>query len=239
MDSEDFVSESAIVAKDLIYRYRTESVETTAVNGVSFQIHAGDYTTIRGASGSGKSSLLSLLGLVEHPAQGDLSLFGADVIQASEAARSRIRAKQIGMVFQSFHLIPDLSVIENLLLKLSYSDGKAKREHVDRAHQVLERLGISERKNHFPDQLSGGQQQRAAIARALVSDPQLLLADEPTGNLDSSNSEAVMEIFDSIHAEGVTIVMVTHDETYARKGTRQLVMKDGVLLPEGGADVYR
>ena len=223
----------AIRASGLVFKYRTETVETTAVDEVSFEIGQGEYATIQGASGSGKSSLLALLALAERPMQGRLEVLGTDVGEASEAERARMRARDIGMVFQAFHLVPDLSLVDNLMLKLKYSDGGAKREHNDRACRMLARLGLESRKTHFPDQLSGGQQQRAAIARALVSGPRLILADEPTGNLDTANSDAVMDLFDMIHGEGVAIAMVTHDSRYASRGTARFSMKDGKLLKEG------
>lgn len=226
----------AIGASGLVFKYRTESVETTAVDDVTFEIGQGEYATIQGASGSGKSSLLALLALAERPTRGRLEVLGTDVGAASEAERARIRARDIGMVFQAFHLVPDLSLVDNLMLKLKYSDGATKREHRDRARGMLARLGLESRMAHFPDQLSGGQQQRAAIARALVSGPRLILADEPTGNLDTANSDAVMDLFDMIHGEGVAIAMVTHDGRYARRGTARFSMKDGKLLKEGDSE---
>lgn len=224
------MEEVAISAESITYRYQTEEIETTAVDSVSFHIKRGDYVAIEGPSGCGKSSLLSMLGLVQRPASGSLNFFGKELGGATETSRAEFRARELGMVFQSFHLIPELTVLDNLMLKLKYCGITEKKIAKSRSLEVLDKLGLDKRANHFPDQLSGGQQQRVALARALVCRPRILLADEPTGNLDSKSSDNVMNVMDDIHSAGMTIVMVTHNPAHAERASRRLGMIDGKLF---------
>lgn len=210
--------------------YRTREVETTAVEDVSLRLEAGTYLALCGASGSGKSTLLSLMALVDRPSSGELRLFGQDIGAKSDRELAQLRAKHIGIVFQAFHLIPELTVLDNVILRLRYHDDMGAARNREQALRALERVGLANRAKHFPDQLSGGQQQRAAIARALVGNPSILLADEPTGNLDTGNSEAVMELFDTIHASGVCIVLATHEPRYAQRAQRIVQMSDGRVV---------
>ena len=211
--------------------FRTEDVETHALSNIDLTIERGDYISIAGPSGCGKSTLLSVLGLLDSPSGGKYFLNGKDVSQISAAERARIRNREIGFVFQAFNLIGDLTVYENVELPLTYRNmGGAERK--EKTEQALERVGMSHRKKHFPAQLSGGQQQRVAVARALAGDPLILMADEPTGNLDSQNSEAVMQLLSELHQNGATICLVTHDPRYSRFADRTVHLFDGRIAAE-------
>jgi putative ABC transport system ATP-binding protein len=211
--------------------FYTDEVETHALSGVHVEIRKGEYVSIAGPSGCGKSTLLSILGLLDTPTEGTYWLNGKSVEGLALAERARIRNREVGFIFQSFNLIGDLTVFENVELPLTYRGMKAS-ERRERATRALERVGMGHRAKHLPSQLSGGQQQRVAVARALVGDPLILLADEPTGNLDSKNGEAVMELLRELHRGGSTICMVTHDERFARHADRSVHLFDGRVMEE-------
>jgi putative ABC transport system ATP-binding protein len=211
--------------------FYTEEVETHALSEVSLEIHSGEYVAVAGPSGCGKSTLLSILGLLDSPTKGTYLLNGRRVEHLSASERARIRNREIGFVFQSFNLIGDLTVFENVELPLVYR-GMRSSERKARVKEALEKVGMAHRAKHLPSQLSGGQQQRAAVARALVGSPLILLADEPTGNLDSKNGEAVMELLRGLHNEGSTICMVTHDPRYAGHAERTIHLFDGRIVDE-------
>jgi len=211
--------------------FLTEEVETHALAGIHLDIKKGEYVSISGPSGCGKSTLLSILGLLDSPTDGVYSLDGNPVEKLNASERARIRNRQIGFVFQSFNLIGDLTVFENVELPLTYR-GMKSAERKSRVNEALERVGMAHRAKHLPSQLSGGQQQRVAVARALVGSPLILLADEPTGNLDSKNGEAVMELMSNLHKEGATICMVTHDPRYAEHAERTIHLFDGRVVEE-------
>jgi putative ABC transport system ATP-binding protein len=217
--------------EELTKVFLTDEVETHALSGIHLDVHQGDYLSIAGPSGCGKSTLLSILGLLDTPSSGAYWLNGRPVQELSPAERARIRNREIGFVFQSFNLIGDLTVFENVELPLTYRDEPAadRRKAVGAA---LERVGMAHRQKHYPSQLSGGQQQRVAVARALVGNPLILLADEPTGNLDSHNGDAVMELLDELHRQGATICMVTHDVRFARHARRTVHIFDGKILSD-------
>ena len=218
--------------KDIAKVFYTDEVETHALSGVHFDIQRGEYISITGPSGCGKSTLLSILGLLDSPTSGHYRLNNVPVEDISASERARIRNKEIGFIFQAFNLIGDLTVFENVELPLTYRDGVGKAERRERVQEALERVGMAHRLKHYPSQLSGGQQQRVAVARALVGKPSLLLADEPTGNLDSKNGEAVMALLDELHKSGSTIAMVTHDPRYADFAQRKIFMFDGRVVDE-------
>src|SRR5574341_1013063 len=211
--------------------FYTDEVETHALSDVHLEIRTGEYVAISGPSGCGKTTLLSILGLLDSPSEGEYRLDGQPVANLSAAERARIRNKQIGFIFQAFNLIGDLTVYENVELPLTYR-GLSTAERKQRVHQALEKVGMSHRVKHYPSQLSGGQQQRVAVARAVAGDPLILLADEPTGNLDSSNGEAVMELLRELHRGGATICMVTHDARYERHAQRTVHLFDGRVVEE-------
>ena len=211
--------------------FLTDELETHALYDIDLTVMPGEYLAISGPSGCGKTTLLSILGLLDTPSEGDYTLAGESVAGLSPAERARIRNKQIGFIFQAFNLIGDLTVYENIELPLTYR-GMSERERKRRVMEALDKVGMTHRKNHFPAQLSGGQQQRVAVARAVAGDPLILLADEPTGNLDSVNGEAVMELLRSLHANGATICMVTHDPRYEAHADRALHIFDGRVVPE-------
>ena len=211
--------------------YLTDEVETHALSGVHLEIHKGEYVSIAGPSGCGKSTLLSIIGLLDSPSDGAYRLNDQPVQGLNLAERARIRNREIGFIFQSFNLIGDLTVYENVELPLSYR-GMPASERKERVTEALEKVGMSHRAKHLPSQLSGGQQQRVAVARALAGRPAVLLADEPTGNLDSKNGEAVMNLLASLHREGATIVMVTHDERFAGHAARTVHLFDGRVVHE-------
>jgi len=211
--------------------FQTDEVETHALSGVHLEIARGDYLCIAGPSGCGKSTLLSILGLLESPTSGTYLLDGKPVASLGAAERACLRNQRVGFVFQSFNLIGDLTVAENVELPLTYA-GLNGAERQRRVSEALERVGMGHRRNHFPSQLSGGQQQRVAVARALGGKPAILLADEPTGNLDSRNGEAVMALLRNLHREGTTICMVTHDPRFARHAERTVYLFDGRIVDE-------
>jgi putative ABC transport system ATP-binding protein len=206
--------------------FHTEEVETHALSDVDLEIRKGEYVSIAGPSGGGKTTLLSILGLLDSPTDGEYLLDGEPVGTLSATDRARVRNRQIGFVFQAFNLIGDLTVHENVELPLTYR-GMSAIERKRRVTDALEKVGMSNRANHYPPQLSGGQQQRVAVARAVAGDPAILLADEPTGNLDSSNGEAVMALLQQLHQDGATICMVTHDPGYAAHAGRSIELFDG------------
>jgi putative ABC transport system ATP-binding protein len=208
--------------------FYTDELETHALQDITLDIDEGEYVAIEGPSGCGKSTLLSLLGLLDTPSAGEYTLAGEPVANLSHSQRTRIRNRQIGFIFQAFNLIGDLTVFENVELPLTYG-AMSEQERRERISRALERVGMSHRTSHYPAQLSGGQQQRVAVARAVAGDPLILLADEPTGNLDSSNGEAVMGLLRELHGEGATICMVTHDPRYAAHADRSLHLFDGAL----------
>jgi len=216
--------------------FYTDEVETHALSGVHLEIRKGEYVSIAGPSGCGKSTLLAILGLLDTPTEGRYALNGQPVASLGHAARARIRNREVGFIFQSFNLIGDLTVYENVDLPLTYR-GLGPAERKQRAQEALEKVGMSHRMKHYPSQLSGGQQQRVAVARALAGKPSILLADEPTGNLDSKNGDAVMELLRDLHREGATICMVTHDQRFARHAERTVHLFDGRIVEEDtGAD---
>jgi len=212
--------------------FYTEEVETHALSDVHLEIRKGDYVSIAGPSGGGKTTLLSILGLLDTATGGEYLLDGEPVATLSAADRARVRNRQIGFVFQAFNLIGDLTVHENVELPLTYR-GMSAADRRRRVIDALEKVGMSNRANHYPPQLSGGQQQRVAVARAVAGDPAILLADEPTGNLDSSNGEAVMDLLQQLHRGGATICMVTHDPRYAAHADRSVELFDGRVVREG------
>jgi putative ABC transport system ATP-binding protein len=209
----------------------TDEVETHALADVHLDIHKGDYVSIAGPSGCGKSTLLAILGLLDSPSDGNYTLNGQPVEGLKLGERARIRNREIGFIFQAFNLIGDLNVYENVELPLTYR-GMPGSERKQRVHDALERVGMNHRVKHYPSQLSGGQQQRVAVARALAGDPAILLADEPTGNLDSANGEAVMELLSDLHKNGATICMVTHDPRFASRADRSIQLFDGRIVEE-------
>ncbi len=212
--------------------FTTDEVETHALAGIHLVINKGDYISISGPSGCGKSTLLAILGLLDTPSDGKYVLNDTPVESLKMRDRARIRNREIGFIFQAFNLIGDLTVYENVELPLTYRNMPA-RERKGLVMEALERVGMSHRMKHYPSQLSGGQQQRVAVARALVGKPSILLADEPTGNLDSANGEAVMELMKDLHRSGATICMVTHDPRYARTADRIIQLFDGRVVEEG------
>jgi putative ABC transport system ATP-binding protein len=220
-----------IKTKDLKKVYTTEDVETTALNKINLEVCEGEYVAIMGPSGCGKSTLLNVLGMIDNPTSGEYVFLGKDVSGYSERKRAGLRKNNIGFVFQSFNLIDELTVSENVELPLLYLDYSAS-ERRKRVNEVLEQMQLVPRKNHFPQQLSGGQQQRVAVARAVVARPKLILADEPTGNLDSLHGEEVMQILGHLHDQGTTIVMVTHSPSYAEYSQRIIHLFDGNIVSE-------
>jgi putative ABC transport system ATP-binding protein len=213
----------------------TDEVETHALAGIHLEIKEGEYVSIAGPSGCGKSTLLSILGLLDSPTAGNYTLNGQPVENLDHSQRARIRNREVGFIFQSFNLIGDLTVHENVELPLTYR-GMSVAERKQRVTEALERVGMAHRTKHYPSQLSGGQQQRVAVARALGGKPAILLADEPTGNLDSKNGEAVMELLRDLHREGATICMVTHDPRFARHAERQIHLFDGRVVEESAGE---
>lgn len=209
--------------------YRTSDVETTALSGVDFSVERGEFVAIVGESGSGKSTLLGVLGLLDRPSSGSYRFQGQEIVGAPEAVLAQMRANDLGFVFQSFNLIDDLTVAQNVELALAYRKTPT-RDRREKVAATLERLGIHHRRDHFPHQLSGGQQQRVAIARAVISEPAVILADEPTGNLDTENGRQVMDILSDLNRNGSTIVMVTHSREQARMAGRVVRMSDGRIV---------
>jgi putative ABC transport system ATP-binding protein len=225
-------SQPLIKLEDLKKVFYADEVETHALSGVHFDIDEGDYLAISGPSGCGKSTLLSILGLLDTASEGRYVLNGEPVEKLDYSQRAHIRNREIGFIFQAFNLIGDLTVFENVELPLTYRTGLNAAERKERVIEALERVRMAHRLRHYPSQLSGGQQQRVAVARALVGKPSILLADEPTGNLDSKNGEAVMGLLSDLHAEGATICMVTHDPRYADYAHRKIHMFDGRVVDE-------
>jgi putative ABC transport system ATP-binding protein len=227
------MADTIIEIEQLTKVFYTDEIETHALSGVHMQIARGEYVAMSGPSGCGKSTLLSIIGLLDTPTNGRYQLNGKEVANLDFADRSRIRNQEIGFIFQSFNLIGDLSVAENVELPLTYRTGMPSAERKKRVQESLERVNMAHRMRHYPAQLSGGQQQRVAVARALAGSPSILLADEPTGNLDSKNGEAVMKLLKELHDEGATICMVTHDPRFAAHAERQIHLFDGKVVAEG------
>lgn len=224
---------SLIQLQDISKTYTLGEVEVAALQGVSLEIDAGEYVALMGPSGSGKSTLMNTLGCLDRPTSGSYLLDGEEVVTMSRDERASLRNRKIGFVFQSFNLLARTSALENVELPLLYSVRFRGRERHDRARHLLERVGLADRMDHFPSQLSGGQQQRVAIARALANQPPILLADEPTGNLDSRTSREVMELFAQLNAaDGITIILVTHDQEVARHARRAIVIRDGQVVAD-------
>ena len=220
-----------IQTKELVKVFRTDEVETTALNKVNLEVNSGEFVAIMGPSGCGKSTLLNIIGLLDNPSEGELYFDGTEVAKFKERQRTNLRKGNIGFVFQSFNLIDELTVYENVELPLLYMNVSSS-ERKNKVNAVLDRMKIAHRKKHFPQQLSGGQQQRVAISRAVVTNPKLILADEPTGNLDSGNGEEVMSLLTELNQEGSTIIMVTHSPSDAEKAHRIIQLFDGHIVTE-------
>ncbi len=223
--------QAVIQMEDVKKIFYTDEVETHALAGIHLDINKGEYVSISGPSGCGKSTLLSILGLLDSPTEGEYWLSGKAVADLSLSERARIRNREVGFIFQAFNLIGDLTVYENVELPLTYR-GMPSSERRKAVQEALDKVEMAHRMKHYPSQLSGGQQQRVAVARALAGTPSILLADEPTGNLDSKNGEAVMDLMRSLHREGATICMVTHDPRYARYAEREIHLFDGSIVEE-------
>jgi len=220
-----------LALEDVFKVFTTDEVETHALAGIELRVRKGEYVSISGPSGCGKSTLLAILGLLDTPSQGNYTLNGVRVDKMKLSERARVRNREIGFIFQAFNLIGDLTVYENVELPLTYRSMPSPERKV-LVRDALERVGMSHRIKHYPSQLSGGQQQRVAVARALAGRPSIMLADEPTGNLDSANGEAVMSLLSELHKEGATICMVTHDPRYARCAERSITLFDGRIVEE-------
>ncbi|HKO55144.1 MAG TPA: ABC transporter ATP-binding protein [Thermoanaerobaculia bacterium] len=227
MTSEHLIDLQGI--KKLFY---TEEMETTALDDINLVIDQGEYVSVSGPSGCGKSTLLSVMGLLHSATEGKYFLNGGQVTGLDAAAQARVRSREIGFIFQAFNLIAGMSAFENVELPMTYRSDIPKKQRRERVAEALERVNMTERQKHLPAQLSGGQQQRVAIARALVGRPKVLLADEPTGNLDSTNAQLIMDLLDVLHEQGSTIVMVTHDLRFAERAERQVSMFDGKMLED-------
>lgn len=208
--------------------YHMGEVKVHALRGISFEVQKGEYIAIMGPSGSGKSTLMNILGCLDTPTEGSYRLNGQNVQAMDDAELAKIRNREIGFVFQSFNLLPRMTALENVALPLVYS-GVPKKERLERAMEMLAKVGLADRANHKPNELSGGQSQRVAIARALVNNPSILLADEPTGNLDSVTSEEIMSLFDELYQQGHTIILVTHEPNVANHAYRLILLKDGMI----------
>lgn len=220
-----------ITIQNLTKIFRTEELETSALSGINLQINEGDFLSIMGPSGCGKSTLLNIVGLLDSASGGSYTLLNQEMIGLKEKGRSSVRKENIGFIFQNFNLIDELSVYDNIELPLIYNSVKASERKV-KVEAIAEKLNIAHRLKHYPQQLSGGQQQRVAVARALINDPKIILADEPTGNLDSKTGNEVMELLTDLHAKGATILMVTHSDYDASFSQRTILMKDGVIFSE-------
>lgn len=230
------MEQSLISLRGVTKVFVTDEVETHALSGIHLEINKGEYVSIAGPSGCGKSTLLSILGLLDAPTDGNYLLNGRPVADLTSSDRARVRNREIGFIFQAFNLIGDLTVYENVELPLTYR-GMPSSERKKLVLQALEKVGMSHRTKHYPSQLSGGQQQRVAVARALAGQPSVLLADEPTGNLDSKNGEAVMDLLRNLHRGGATICMVTHDPRFARYAERTIHLFDGRVVEESAEAV--
>ncbi len=226
------MTDTVIAMRDVVKTYRTGALEVSALRGVTFRIERGEYVAIMGPSGSGKSTLMNLIGCLDRPSSGSYALDGADVGALGDDALAAVRLTKLGFVFQGFNLLARTSALKNVALPLFYA-GRSTRERDRTAARVLNDVGLGDRLTHRPSELSGGQQQRVAIARALVNDPAVLLADEPTGNLDSQTSADIMELFAQLSAQGRTIVMVTHDPEIARQARRVIRVRDGTIVGDG------
>lgn len=220
--------ETVIKLSDISKVYTTKTIETQALEGINLEVNKGEFLSIMGPSGCGKSTLLNIIGLLDRATSGDIRLFGKELSGLRDREMARFRNENLGFVFQSFHLIPTLNVIDNVMVPLTYRKGAGDRRKL--AREALEKVGLSHRTTHFPAQLSGGQAQRVAIARAIVGNPSIILADEPTGNLDSKMSEEVMRLLHGLNNEGKTIIMVTHNEAQARDTDRVIHLFDGHLV---------
>jgi putative ABC transport system ATP-binding protein len=230
---------SAVIRiRDLTREYRMGSERILALRGVTLEIHRNEYVVIMGPSGSGKSTMMNVLGCLDTPTAGEYWLNGEEVSRLTDDALARVRNREIGFVFQTFNLLPRATALHNVELPLVYAGVRA-RERRDRAAAALERVGLAQRMDHRPNELSGGQRQRVAIARALVNRPSILLADEPTGNLDSVTSEEIMEVFAALHAAGQTVIMVTHEPDIAARAERRIVLRDGRVESDQPADAYQ
>src|SRR3979490_3070814 len=227
------MAETIIQIEDLTKIFYTDEIETHALSGVHLNISRGEYVAMSGPSGCRKATLLSIIGLLDTPTAGRYTLNSKEVASLNFGDRARIRNQEIGFIFQSFNLIGDLTVAENVELPLTYRAGMPSAERKRRVQESLERVNMAHRMRHYPAQLSGGQQQRVAVARALAGSPSILLADEPTGNLDSKNGEAVMELLSELHKEGATICMGTHNPRFARHADRNIHLFDGKIVAEG------
>jgi putative ABC transport system ATP-binding protein len=220
-----------ITINNLTKIFRTEELETSALSGINLQINEGDFLSIMGPSGCGKSTLLNIIGLLDSATEGSYTLLNQEMIGLKEKGRSSVRKENIGFIFQNFNLIDELSVYDNIELPLIYNNVKSSERKL-KVEAIAEKLNITHRLKHYPQQLSGGQQQRVAVARALINDPKIILADEPTGNLDSKTGNEVMELLTGLHAKGATILMVTHSDYDASFSQRTVLMKDGVVFSE-------
>jgi putative ABC transport system ATP-binding protein len=225
--------ENLVVLNDINKIFLTDEIETHALSKISFALSKGEYVAISGPSGCGKSTLLSILGLLDVASSGTYTLAGHNVENMTKQQRASLRNRDIGFIFQSFNLISDLTIEENVALPLTYRKEMSKAERQSRVSDALAKVHMSHRARHYPSQLSGGQQQRVAVARAIVGSPSVLLADEPTGNLDSKNAEAVMDILDNLHREGTTICIVTHDPRSAERAQRSIILSDGQVVADG------
>ena len=231
MDTETM--ENLVELNDINKIFLTDEIETHALSKISFTLSKGEYVAISGPSGCGKSTLLSILGLLDVASSGAYTLAGHNVENMTKQQRASLRNRDIGFIFQSFNLISDLTIEENVALPLTYRKEMSKAERQSRVSDALAKVHMSHRARHYPSQLSGGQQQRVAVARAIVGSPSVLLADEPTGNLDSKNAEAVMDILDNLHREGATICIVTHDPRSAERAQRSIILSDGQVVADG------
>ncbi len=220
--------ETIIKLSDISKVYTTKTIETQALEGINLEVGKGEFLSIMGPSGCGKSTLLNIIGLLDRPSGGEIKLFGKQLAGLRDKEMARFRNENLGFVFQSFHLIPTLNVIDNVMVPLTYRKGAGDRRKL--AREALEKVGLSHRTTHFPAQLSGGQAQRVAIARAIVGNPSIILADEPTGNLDSKMSQEIMQLLHGLNSEGKTIIMVTHNESQARDTDRVIHLFDGHMV---------
>lgn len=220
--------ETIIKLSDISKVYTTKNIETQALEGINLEVGKGEFLSIMGPSGCGKSTLLNIIGLLDRPSGGEIKLFGKQLAGLRDKEMARFRNENLGFVFQSFHLIPTLNVIDNVMVPLTYRKGAGDRRKL--AREALEKVGLSHRTTHFPAQLSGGQAQRVAIARAIVGNPSIILADEPTGNLDSKMSQEIMQLLHGLNSEGKTIIMVTHNESQARDTDRVIHLFDGHMV---------